>query len=395
VISRTAFSTRLPWHLEANALSDRASAYRQSGKRILDLTLSNPTTTLAEYPHAAIALALAKVEDFGYAPDAAGEQTARAEIQRFYAARGVELDIDQVFLTASTSEAYALLFKLLCDPGDEVLTPTPSYPLFEYLAGLESVRPVPYPLGFDGAWFMDEADLASRISARTKAIVIVNPNNPTGSYVKKGELAWLFTFARRNGLAIISDEVFSDFALTSSDECVRTLAGTDEALTFCLNGLSKGAGMPQMKLGWIVLNGGTAEREAARRRLDLILDTFLSVNTPVQRALRRLLEIGTGIRDSISDRIRRNLTQTQKAFEGTPAQPLFTEAGWTVIVRLPNTLSEEEWVLRFLERASVLVQPGYFFDLAGGPHFVLSLISREEDFDEGLASLRMLVLTPG
>lgn len=309
----------------------------------------------------------------------------------YYSRRGLAVEADRILLTASTSEAYGDLFKLLCDPGDEVLVPRPSYPLFEYLAALESVRMVPYWLRYDGSWHVDFGDLRQRISPRTRAIVIVNPNNPTGSFLKEREAVRLVALAAERGLPVIADEVFFDYPLGRKSRQAATLVNRHDVLSFSLNGLSKAAGMPQMKLGWIVLNGPDAKRERARQRLELILDTYLSVNTPVQRALPALLGLGESMQARILSRTRENLRVLEDLLRDSAAHPLCTEGGWSAIVRLPGMQDEEKWLLDLLEQEQVIAQPGYFFDLECGRSLVVSLITPPESFREGISRMKKLV----
>ncbi len=358
---------------------------------LLDLTTANPTQALLDYPHAEIAGAYATIPEFTYEPDACGLRLARDAVATYYSRRGMFVPADRIVLTASTSEAYALLFKLLCDPGDEVLVPVPSYPLFEYLAALESVRIVPYQLLYDGSWYIDLDHLKTQLSKRTRAIVCVNPNNPTGSYVKHPEADALFTIANDRKLPIISDEVFMDYGLSESTARVQTLAANDEALSVSLNGLSKSAGMPQMKLGWIVINGPEFQRTATRDRLELLLDTYLSVGTPVQRALPALLEIGERLQIALRDRAARNVAGARRILVGSSAHALAVEGGWSLILQLPNVISEENWIAGLLSEESVIVQPGYFFDMQAESHVVVSLITPPDQFDDGCSRLRRFV----
>ena len=306
----------------------------------------------------------------------------------YYAKRGLEVAPDRVLLTASTSEAYAFLFKLLADAGDQILVPRPSYPLFEYLAALESVRPVPYALRYHGRWTLDVDELARAVTPRTRAVVLVNPNNPTGSFVTREELGRLIPLCKENELAILSDEVFADYTFGPNAERVPTLAALDEVLTFCLSGLSKVAGLPQMKLGWIVMAGPQAEQQAARERLELIADTYLSVGTPVQQALPRLLELGAAVRDQIQARVRANLSFLQNAARANaPASVLDVEGGWYAILQVPRTRSEEQWCLELLETDGVLVKPGYFYDFESEACLVVSLLTPPDTFREGIRRL--------
>lgn len=343
------------------------------------------------YPHQEIANALSNAGDLGYTPNPLGESKARQAVQTYYSRRGLRVEIDRILLTASTSEAYGYLFKLLCNPGDEVLVPRPSYPLFEYLASLESVRVVPYSLRYDGSWHVDFEDLKLRISPRTRAIVVVNPNNPTGSFLKKGEADRLLALAAELEIPVIADEVFFDYPLALTSGMAATLVNRHEVLSFSLNGLSKAAGMPQMKLGWIVLNGPADERERAWQRLELILDTYLSVNTPVQRAFPALLGAGESMRTQIAERTSENLAVLTDLLCDSAAHPLHTEGGWSAIVRLPGTQDEEKWLFDLLEQEHVIAQPGFFFDLECGESLVVSLITPPKVFHEGIYRMKNLV----
>ena len=366
------YSRRLAWDAPQNAFSRLLDARRAAGAHLLDLTVTNPTQVDLAYPHAEIAAALARVSDFTYRPEAAGSHAARLAI-------GAEPS--RILLTASTSEAYSLLFKLLCDPGDEVLVPQPSYPLFEYLAALEAVRIVPYRLSYDGGWFVDFDTVDRALSPRTRAIVVVNPNNPTGSFLKQPEADRLSAF----GIPLISDEVFTDYALTEHPSRATL---SDSHLWFGFSGLSKSAGMPQMKIGWITLHGPDAEIEPARDRLELLLDTYLPVATPIQSALPELLKIGAGIREQIRTRTKQNLAALRDLLRDSAAHPLYTEGGWSAIVQLPNHISEEEWITRLLTDHDVVVQPGYFFDMHVEAFVVVSLIAPLDTFREGITRLR-------
>lgn len=385
------YSRRLPWSSAPNAFSRLLQQKRQGGARLLDLTVSNPTEAFEDYPHDRIAGAFSAVHDFTYHPDPFGHLAARRAIAADYCARGLTIQPEQLLLTASTSEAYALLFKLFCDPGDEVLAPLPSYPLFEYLAALESVRIVPYRVRYDGSWFIDMANLRQSVSPCTRALIIVNPNNPTGSFLKRYEAEELFRFSKDHGLPIISDEVFMDYSFGEYPSRVATLIGSESVLSFSLNGLSKAAGMPQMKLAWIALSGPETVRESARQRLELLSDTYLSVGTPVQYALPELLRIGSDIQHLIAQRLTRNLAALHAKLANTPAHCLHVEGGWSAIVQLPRTSTEEIWITRLLEEESVIVQPGYFFDMDSEAYLVLSLLTPPETFDEGVQRLNELV----
>ncbi len=358
------FSSRLDWSLPTN----RLSALLKTKTHVLDLTESNPTRAGFKYPAEAILGGLADAHSIEYDPQPRGLLAAREAVSRYYR----EVPPSRILLTASTSEAYAYLFKLLCDPGDEILSPRPSYPLFEFLAGLESVQVKQYPLRYDGAWHIDFDALRQAITPRTRAVVVVNPNNPTGSFLKREEWARLEEF----GLPILSDEVFCDYAFSSDPSRVRTLTGANNVLTFSMSGLSKIAGLPQMKLGWIAASG--PGHEEALERLELIADTYLSVATPVQIALPRILEASAAVREQIAARTRANLEALK------PACPLHVEGGWYAILQVPRTKSEEEWAIELLDRRDVLVQPGFYFDFESEAFLVLSLLTEPAVFQEGL-----------
>lgn len=372
------YSSRFEWSLEPNRLSRLLDAKRFSGARLFDLTESNPTRAGFVYPPE-ITTALGDPRALLYEPSPWGLPSAREVIAKLHG-----VDARRVMVTASTSESYSYLFKLLCGPGDEVLVPAPSYPLFEFLAKLECVTTRAYPLAYEGGtWRIDFDGLRKAITHRTRAVCVVNPNNPTGSYLKRDELQRLVRVASEHGLVLISDEVFSCYPLREDGERVETLAGVTEVPTFCLNGLSKMAGLPQMKAGWMVIEAP----EETRERLELIADTFLSVSTPVQVALPRLLELGACVRDQVRPRTAANLDWLRSNGEAC----LDVEGGWYVIVPLPNGYDEAEFTLRLLGEQDTLVQPGFFYDFASEPLVVLSLLPPEDHFREGVQRLNSLL----
>ncbi|HEY7388963.1 MAG TPA: pyridoxal phosphate-dependent aminotransferase [Bryobacteraceae bacterium] len=380
------FSSRFHWNLEPNRIARALEEKRRGGVRLLDLTESNPTRAGLDYP-AEIVTAFADRRMLQYDPAPAGLREAREAVARYYAARGIPVEPERILLTASTSEAYGYLFKLLADPGDEVLVPRPSYPLFEYLATMESVKVRPYPLVYYGSWQIDWDELAATVSERTRAIVVVNPNNPTGSYVKTGELEKLAKLCAERHIALISDEVFSDYAFGADAERAASVASLDGGLAFALSGLSKIAGLPQMKLGWIVAAGAKEQRRRAVERLEWVADTYLSVGTPVQWAAARLLAAGESVREQIRKRTAENLAFAREALRGTEANLLSVEGGWYATLQVPRVRSEEEWVLELLERADTLVQPGYFFDFDSEAYLVASLLTARAVFEEGISRL--------
>jgi alanine-synthesizing transaminase len=391
------FSSRLRWDLAPNRLTRLLDERRSAGAAILDLTESNPTAAGFAYPSDQILAALADPRALRYQPAAAGMPSARAAVSEdYYSGR---VDPGRILLTASTSEAYAFVFKLLADPGDEVLVPCPSYPLFDFLAALDAVRVVQYrlviPGAWDAAWSIDFDALARAITPRTRALVLVNPNNPTGSFLKQAELGPLVALCREHNLALISDEVFSDYALRPDPRLVHSVTEVTEVLTFCLSGLSKVAGLPQLKLGWIVIGGLAPEREQTFQRLELIADTYLSISAPVQWAAPALLGIRTQLQNQILARVRSNRAfLASQIGPRSPWRLLETEGGWYAILEAPRIQTEEDWVLSLLASDGVLVQPGFFFDFEREAFLVLSLLTPEEVFREGVRRILARVTEP-
>lgn len=364
--------------------NDIAVALENAGRQkrpIIDLTLSNPTLAELAYDVERLTAALCDREVVFYRPEPFGIRSAREEIARRLASQGIAAHPDRTVLTASTSEAYGYLFKLLCEPGDALLAPQPSYPLFEHLANLESVELQPYRLRYDGKWRLDIEEIKKACTERTRAILVVSPNNPTGSFLKRGELEAL----SRLGLPIISDEVFSSYPF--SDDCSRAQSALecDAVLVFSLFGLSKLAALPQLKLSWTCINGPRLLVEEACERLELIADTYLSVGTQVQLALPRLFEIGRPVSDAIRTRTLRNLCELRAAVSArTDVNLLDVEGGWYATLRLPYGRTDEQWALEFLEKQAVSVYPGYFFDFDEPSLVVVSLLVPEQSFDEGI-----------
>jgi alanine-synthesizing transaminase len=372
------FSERLPAYAELNALTRALGRLRASGAAVTDLTESNPTRVGLSYPPDLLS-ALSAPRALRYEPEPFGLPEARRAVAVDHLRRGVQVDPDQVVLTASTSEAYTWLFKLLCDPDDAVLVPRPSYPLFEHLTRLEGVRALPYDLAYHGRWEIDAAALRAA-PPEVKAVIVVSPNNPTGSFVSTGDLADLSAVCDVRGWPLIVDEVFADYPL-ESDDPVRDIAVNSNVLAFTLGGLSKSLGLPQVKLGWMVVGGPPALREQALARLELIADSFLSVNTPVQLAAADLLARGAAVRGQIHDRIRTNLRSLREiARPFTAAEVLRAEGGWSAVVRVPATRTEEQLVLDLLEHERVLVHPGFFFDFQHEAFVVLSLLPEPQGF---------------
>jgi aspartate/methionine/tyrosine aminotransferase len=391
----SAFSRRLAWDRPENALATAERARRARGEVVLDLTVSNPTHVGLPDLGPRLRDALGATASGAYEPDPAGLASARAAIARELADGGAAVPSDRLLLTSSSSESYAHLFKVLCDPGDAVLVPEPSYPLFEYLARLEGVEPVAYRLAWDGVWHVDLASLdeaIARAEGRARALVVVNPNNPTGSFLKRHELPALAARCEAHGLAAIADEVFSPYTAGEDPMRVRALAAeatfTARVPTFALGGLSKSCGLPQLKLGWIAVAGPPADADAALARLSLVADTYLSVSGPVQEAAARLLAVGRDARAAIAGRVAANRAALAAALPpSSPCSALASEGGWSAVVRVPATRTDEAWAQALLVEDGVLVHPGYFFELRGGAFLVLSLLPPPDVFAEGVRRL--------
>ncbi len=378
------FSSRSSFDLSLNRLSIALARARAGARAILDLTAANPTRAQITYDEREILGAIGSRDALRYDPAPFGLESARDAVARELSADGPAVDAGRIVLTASTSEAYAFLFKLLVDPGGEVLVPRPSYPLFEHLARLECVRPVPYRLAYDGAWHVDIASIRAAISPRTRAIVVVAPNNPTGSYLKQDELETLASL----GYPIVSDEVFARFPLREDPARAHSArAATSAPLVFSLGGLSKLAALPQMKLAWIAVSGGDAHVAASLGRMEVIADAFLSVGTAVQHAAPILLASSGVAQRAIRARTAANLDVVRAAVSQSAVSVLDVEAGWYATLRLPRTQSEEEWALAFLEHDDVYVHPGHFFDFEEEAYIVVSLLTPPATFGDGIRRL--------
>jgi len=391
------FSSRVPGDLEPNRLTRAVRRVRAAGTAPLDLTISNPTTVGIHYP-ASILDSLADPGGLRYDPSPLGLPEARAAVARDYARHGINVAPERLVLTASTSDAYSVLFKLLCAPdGDAVMLPVPSYPLFDHLTRLDGLRSIPYRLEYQGRWAIDFETLDKSWTDMVRAVLAVSPNNPTGSILTGAELAGLTERCEAREAALIIDEVFADYPLSAhepSDPDRQKAEGRREkgkgltqsvCLTFRLGGLSKSAGLPHVKLGWIIVDGPDALAGAALDRLELICDTYLSVSTPVQRAAPSLIAAGAVVRAGILDRIRSNDHELRTLAAAYPSiQVLPCEAGWSAVLRVPSMHTEEDLVIELLERDGVLVHPGFFFDFAHESFLVVSLLPERPAFVEGV-----------
>ena len=374
------FSNRLPGHAEINALSRAVASLKAAGTALIDLTESNPTRAGLPYP-ADLLSAAASDRALCYDPQPFGLRSAREAVSADYARRGVAVDPECIVLSASTSEAYSWLFKLLCNPGESVLVPQPSYPLFEHLTRLESVRTVPYRLEYHGRWEIDFEGITSAPDD-VRAVLLVSPNNPTGSYVTAREADTLGAICRERGWAIVADEVFAEYALDAQSPATE-IALRAKVLSFTLGGASKSLGLPQVKLAWTIVQGPVKERIDALSRIELIADTFLSVNTPVQVAASDLFRRGASIRQAIQERVSRNLATARDVAGRYPACDLLSvEGGWSAVVRVPATRNEEALTLGLLQHERVLVHPGFFFDFPHEAFVVVSLLPAEDMFGE-------------
>src|SRR5579864_1563915 len=378
------FSERTNWKLAQNRFTRALELVRAKGAAVLDLTVSNPTRAGLRYESSKIIAALSSERALDYDPQSKGLLHAREAVAAYYKEEhGQGVDPERIILATSTSEGYSFVFRLLCNSGDELLVPKPSYPLFEFLADLEDVRLIPYPLIYDHGWQVDFHSLEKSVTARTRGVGVVHPNNPTGSYLREGEIREISAFCRTHRLALIVDEVFLDYAHDGKSRF--TFAADQDVLTFTLSGLSKISALPQMKVAWLVTNGPEAEVAAAQGRLEVIADTYLSMSAPMQWAAPALLGHRTAIQKQLLARVRQNLSELDRQLAMQQScQRLVVEGGWYAIVRVPVTKSDEELAIELLREKSVLVHPGHFYDFPTDGYLVLSLITQEAEFAEGV-----------
>ena len=380
------FSRRTDWKLTPNRFTQALQEVRASGTGILDLTVSNPTRAGIEYDEAAILDSLRNLKSLDYDPQPKGLSSAREAVVAYYRERQARVNLEHLVLTTSTSEGYSYMFRLLASPGDEVLVPKPSYPLFDFLAELHDVKLMGYPLIYDHGWQIDFHSLENVVSDATCAVVLVNPNNPTGSYVNAAERGRLNELCRNRGIALIVDEVFLDYA---HDGLPRTsFVSNDNALTLTLSGLSKVSGLPQMKLAWITVSGPEPAVEVAVQRLEVVADTYLSVNAPVQLAAHALLEQRKKVQPQLLERVRANVAELDRQLAGQKSSVrLEVEGGWYAVLHIAATRSDEDLAIELLRRTGTMVHPGHFYDFPRDGYLVISLIAQEEDFREGISQL--------
>jgi alanine-synthesizing transaminase len=378
------FSNRTNWKLTRNRLTEALEEARSSGAPVLDLTISNPTRAGLHYDEPQLLQSLASPRSMDYDPQPKGLPSARAAVADYYQVQhGIPIDQESLTLTTSTSEGYSFIFRLLCNPGDELLVPKPSYPLFEFLADLQDVKLVPYPLIYDHGWQMDFPSLQKAVTKRTRSVVVVHPNNPTGSYVHQEEQKSLNHFCREHELALIADEVFLDYPHDGKKR--QSFTANQAVLTFTLSGVSKISALPQMKVAWILTSGPAAQVEPALARLEVIADTYLSMNAPIQWALPALLEQRKSIQQQLLDRVLGNLAELDRQLAAQKTcQRLSVEGGWYAVLRVPITQTDEELTIDLLRRKSVLLHPGHFYDFPSDGYLVLSLITQKAEFAEAL-----------
>jgi aspartate/methionine/tyrosine aminotransferase len=395
------FSLRTSWDAGESSYAAAVREARASGRRLYDLTVSNPTRCGFAYDAEALLKPLGDARALVYDPDPRGMVSAREAVAGYYAGHGAEVPVDDLVLTTSTSESYSFLFRLLCDAGDEVLVAQPSYPLFDFLADLDDVRLRPYPLFYDHGWSIDFAELERAVTLRTRAIVVVHPNNPTGHWTGAREREALEALCARHGLALIVDEVFLDYPLKGGplrEPAARSFAcGAHPVLTFVLSGLSKIAGLPQMKAAWIVTLGPEQARAEALGRLEIVADTFLSMNAPVQLAMPSWLDGAGKMQRQILERARGNLATLQRIAKAAPVrlQVLVVDAGWSAVVGLPGCAGEVDCAERLVRERGVVVHPGAFYGMAERNRLVVSLIGTAGDFEAGIQRATTEVSTGG
>jgi alanine-synthesizing transaminase len=383
------FSRRTAWNRAPNRYTAALEQHRHSGRELLDLTASNPTTVSLSYREAEILQAWMHPEALTYRPSPKGLESARAAIAGYYAEKGTRFDLDDIVLTTSTSEAYSFVFRLLCNPGDSVLVPVPSYPLFDFLADLSDVTLVPYELVYDHGWQIDFESLRASIrraqqgGSECRAVLVVHPNNPTGSYAKRQEIVELNQVCATTAMAIISDEVFLDYSL--NDEVPLTLSGNADVLTFTLSGLSKISALPQMKVAWVATTGPADNKTEALSRLEVISDTYLSMSAPVQLAVPAMLAERDNVQPQLLQRIHANLTTLDGNLAAqTLCQRLNVEGGWYVILRVPVLGTDEDLSIALLRETGVLLQPGHFYNFPSDGYLIASLITPCDEFKEGI-----------
>lgn len=380
------FADRTNWNLTPNHLSEALARHRATGRSLIDLTASNPTDVGFTYDSASILRALSNPASLAYQPEARGILPAREAVAGYYAERGESVRPDDILLTTSTSEAYSFVFRILCNPGDEVLVPAPSYPLLDLLADVQDVRLVRYPLIYDHGWQIDFHALEGAITPRTRAVIVVHPNNPTGHFTKPAERTRLNRICSGRELALLADEVFLDFSLLQQPQ--QSWATNAETPTFTISGLSKICGLPQMKAAWLIVGGPERAKAEALGRLEVVADTYLSMNAPVQHAIPTFLRQRLGFQQQLQSRVCENLNELDRQLSAqSSCSRLGVEGGWYAVLRVPATRSDEDFAIELLATKGVYVHPGHFYDFHGDGFLVVSLIAPGRDFAEGIRRL--------
>lgn len=386
----TMFADRTNWNLNRNRLSQALLRHREEQESLIDLTVSNPAECGFEFDEQAILHALCKPSALRYDPNAKGLESARRAVAQYYAERGREVLPGEIVLTTSTSEAYSFIFRTICNPGDEILVPEPSYPLFAFLADIQDVKIARYPLVYDHGWQTDFHGLEKAITGRTRGVIVVHPNNPTGHFCKQEERARLNEICGTREIALIVDEVFLDYAI--AENAPGSFAGNAASLTFTMSGISKISGLPQMKMAWLITSGPEQLKSEALARLEIIADTYLSMNTPIQQATEVFLEQRQAFQSQLKGRVRRNLAEVDRQLAGqTFCRRLEVEGGWYAVLRVPAIRADEELAVEMLTTRSVYIHPGHFYDFQTEGHLVASLITPEPDFAEGMQRLLSVV----
>jgi alanine-synthesizing transaminase len=381
------YSERFNYNIEENELSELLKKKKFTGIDVLDLTVSNPTDVKIDYDETLILKSISHPGSLKYIPNPKGLLTAREAISRYYKEKNVEVNADNIFLTSGTSEAYSFVFKLLTNPFDEVLIPRPGYPLFSYIAEMESIRIKYYDLNYseNGCWTLNIDSLKSSLTKKSKAIVCINPNNPTGNFIKENELKELLSICGENNLSLICDEVFLDYDIDVDKKNIFSFTGNNDVLTFTLSGISKICGLPQMKLSWIVVSGNLVDVEESKSKLEIITDTYLSVGTPIQLGLKEILENSKSIQNNIKYRLINNYNFLKSEISGlSKFELLKAEGGWYSVLKIRGDIDEESFVYSLLKDKDVYVHPGFYFDFMEEGYIVISLLVTEKIFIKGI-----------
>jgi alanine-synthesizing transaminase len=380
------FAERTTWNLNRNRLSQALVKQREEAKQFLDLTVSNPTQCGFEFDSEMLVQALCNQSALSYEPDAKGLESARRAVAAYYQGRQDEIQPRDIILTTSTSEAYSFIFRTICNPGDELLVPAPSYPLFNFLGDIQDVRLVRYPLLYDHGWQIDFHALERAITSRARGVIVVHPNNPTGHFCKVAELQKLNEICSPREIVLIADEVFLDFFI--GGDAPLSFATNTGALTFTMSGLSKVAGLPQMKLAWLITSGPEELKSQSLERLEVIADTYLSVTTAVQQAAPAFLDLRHTFQKQLMNRVLRNLAKLDRHLAmHTVCKRLTLEGGWYVVIRVPALRPDEDLAIELLTNKGVYVHPGHFYDFSTEGHLIVSLITPELEFAEGIGRL--------